>query len=452
MEDHGLVDPRRARRAPQASRNARRRPILGKLGIAALLVVVAVGGFTGYSQVQFRRLSDELDAELATFKRQRWKRPPLRGAVGEGNAGSEAMAALEGFAGLTDDQRDALAAHVHYGQPLDEPLLALLDQHAQRIGKLRAATLFGWSMNELALERGQAAARPPYPRVMDAVLLTLAHGARVSADECLLASADVVRLGQDLVPGAPIEAASVSMRITSVAAPLIARCAAQATPDALFRAAREFHVLATNPPPTGSAIELADLMAKVELRSLAELLPDDSGDSPLTRLRRRPALLEAWAYFDKPTRWRELTAARYPQTLETWLKENAFRTRSELPLVAGATAEVDGWLLDDMRGQALVRAIAVGLATLAERVRRKRTPREPINLNEAALRDPFNGQPLKWRLAADGSELTLGALGEDRRDDKGSREWTAQAPRDVGAHFKLAPLEEPDVKKRAPKR
>jgi hypothetical protein len=109
-------------------------------------------------------------------------------------------------------------------------------------------------------------------------------------------------------------------------------------------------------------------------------------------------------------------------------------------------------MLDDMRGQALVRAAAVGLATLAERTRRKRMPREPINLSDAALRDPYNGQPLKWRLSADASELTLWSLGEDRRDDKGSSEWTAQAPRDVVVYFRVPPLEEPEVKKRAPKR
>jgi hypothetical protein len=417
-----------------------------------LLVVLAVAGFTGYSELELRRLSEELDAEIATFKRQRWIRPALRGTAGEGNASSEALAALEGFKALTADQRDGLAAHVHYGQSLSEAQLALLDQHAPRVAKLRSATLFGWSMTELAVERGRAAAVPAYPLVMDAVLLALAHGSRTSADECLLACADVVRLGQDLVPGAPSEAASVSMRITSVTGPLLARCAAHASPDALFRAAREFHVLAANPPPTGSSIELADLTAKIELRALAQLFPDDSEDSPITRLRRRPALLEAWAYFDKPTRWRELSPARYPQSLETWLKEHAWRARSELPLVSGATADIDGWLLDDMRGQALVRAQAVGLATLAERLRRKRMPREPINLGDAALRDPFNGQPLKWRLSADAGELTLWALGEDRRDDKGSSEWTPQAPRDVVVHFQLPALEDPEAKKRSPKR
>lgn len=425
---------------------------MGKVATVLLLIALAVTGFAGYSQMRFRQLSDALDAEIATYKRQRWDRPSLRGNAGEGNASAEALGTLDDFAGLTNEQRDALAAHVHYGSPLTAPEVALLDQQKQRIAKLRAATLYSWAMTEMTIERGQAAAPPSYPLVIDAVLLALADGARVSADECLLACADVIRLGQDLVPGAPIEAASVSMRITSVASPLVARCAAQANPDALYRAAREFHVLATHPPTAGGSIEVADLMAKVRLRGLAELLPDDSGDSPFTRLRRRPELLDAWAYFDNPARWRELTADRYPQALETWLKEHQWRARSGMPLVASATADVDGWLLDDMRGQALLRAEAVGLATLAERIRRKRLPREPINIDDAALRDPFNGQQLKWRTAADGSELTLWSIGEDRRDDKGSTEWTAQAPRDVVVFFPLRPLDPPEPPKRASRR
>jgi len=425
---------------------------LGKVATVVLLLALGVAGFAGYSEFRFRQLSDALDAEIATYKRQRWDRPALRGAAGEGNATSEALATLDDFTGLTSEQRDAFATHVYYGSPLAAPELALLEQHRQRIAKLRAATLHAWAMTEMTLERGDAAALPSYPLVMDAVLLALADGARVSADECLLACADVIRLGQDLVPGAAIEAASVSMRITSVASPVLVRCAAQASADALFRAARELHVLATHPPPTGSTIEVADLMAKIRLRGLAELLPDDSGDSPFTRLRRRPGLLDAWAYFDNPARWRELSADRYPRALETWLKEHEWRARSGMPLVASATADIDGWLLDDMRGQALVRAAAVGLATLAERVRRKRMPREPINLDDPALHDPFNGQQLKWRSSADAAELTLWSIGEDRRDDKGSSEWTPQAPRDVVLHFKLAPLEEPPPPKRAPRR
>ena len=68
-----------------------------------------------------------------------------------------------------------------------------------------------------------------------------------------------------------MEAASVSMRITSVAAPVIGRCASQADVGALMQTARDFHAMATQPPPVGSGIELSDLQALVTLRGLAEL-------------------------------------------------------------------------------------------------------------------------------------------------------------------------------------
>ncbi|HMI92314.1 MAG TPA: hypothetical protein VK509_13150, partial [Polyangiales bacterium] len=133
---------------------------------------------------------------------------------------------------------------------------------------------------------------------------------------------------------------------------------------------------------------------------------------------------------------------------ETWLQEHAARTRSDLPLVANATTEVDSWLYDDMRGQALIRGMAVGTATLTERMRRKKLPREPSGLSEPSLRDPYNGQSLKWRVAQDGSELTLWSVGEDRRDDKGSSDWTAEAPLDVVLHFRLRSLDPPEQAKR----
>ena len=114
-----------------------------------------------------------------------------------------------------------------------------------------------------------------------------------------------------------------------------------------------------------------------------------------------------------------------------------------MPLVASATADVDGWLLDDMRGQALLRAEAVGLATLAERIRRKRfrANRSTSTTPRCAIRSTVSS--CKWRTAADGSELSLWSIGEDRRDDKGSTEWTAQAPRDVVVYFPLRPLDTP---------
>ena len=78
-----------------------------------------------------------------------------------------------------------------------------------------------------------------------------------------------------------------------------------------------------------------------------------------------------------------------------------------------------------------------------------RSPHEPIALDEPGLRDPYNGQPLKWRIAQDGTELSLWSVGEDMRDDKGSSEWTSEAPLDVVLHFRLRSLDPPEPARRS---
>lgn len=418
--------------------------ILGKLAGIVLVLLVFAGGLVGYSEYRFRELSDSVDADLATYRRQRWERPTLRGAAGDGNAALELQRALAGFQPLADDARDQLAAQLYYGQALTPEQRAMIDAHGPMLDKLRASAATGWAMTELSLERCADSPGPSYPLIMDAVLVMLGRAAGAGADECLVVATDAIRLGQDLVPGARLEAASVAMRIASVTAPVIARCAQNASLDALARAARELGILASHAPSAGSGVEVADLCARIELRRLAELSPAPGAapdDSPLQRLRRRPALLEAAAPFANPSRWRALSPDKYPASRDQWMQELDWRSRSSLPLVPTATAEVDGWLYDDMRGQAIVRALAVGTATLAERARRKKLPREPTNLGDPAFRDPYNGLPLKWRINLDGSELTLWSVGENMRDDKGSADWMPQAPVDVVVHFRIGPLE-----------
>lgn len=415
-----------------------------------MLLVLVLAGYSAYTEYKFRSLSEDLDSEIATYKRQHWERPVLRGQPGEGNAAFEAQQALQGFTGIAEQERDALAAQLFYGNaPLPAAQVALVDKHIEMIAKLRAATQLGWAMTELPVERGEAMPLPQYPLVIDAALLALGHAARSSADDCLVIGADVVRMGQDLIPGATLEAASISTRITSLAAPVIARCASEASTDAILRAARELNLMATHAAPTGGGVELADMLAQVQLRHMCEL-PAPEGDSTFMRLRRRPALFEAWTHFLGPTRWRELTPDKYPAALETWQHEHEWRSRSELALVADVTAHVQTWLYEDMRGQALLRTLSVGVATLAERSRRGRTPREPVTLNEPALVDPYNGQALKWRITQDGTELSIWSVGEDRRDDKGSSDWTTQAPIDVVVHFRLRPLASEEPLKHAP--
>jgi hypothetical protein len=405
-----------------------------------MVVVLGVTAKAAYSEFKFRERGAALDADIATYKRQQWDRPVLRGQAGEGNAALEALHALQGMSPLNEVERDRLATQLHHGAPLLPDQLALAAKHAAMIGKLRDATQLSWAMTELSPERGDAVAAPPYPLMMDAALLMLASASSANPDDCLTICADVVRLGQDLVPGAPLEAISVAMRLTSVSAPVIARCSEHATIDGLARAARELGTMAAHPPPIGSGIEFADLQTSARLRKLAELLPDNADDSPFERLRQRPMLIEASAFFEKPSRWRELNATTYPLPLDTWRREQEWRQSSPLPLVADSAAGVDGWLYDDMRGQALLRALTVELGTVAARLRVKRLPRVPVGLSDPGLRDPFSGQELKWRVPDNGAELAVWSVGEDRRDDKGMSEWTAMTPIDAVVHFQLPPL------------
>jgi hypothetical protein len=158
-------------------------------------------------------------------------------------------------------------------------------------------------------------------------------------------------------------------------------------------------------------------------------------------------LFDKWAYLDGPTRWRKITPGDYPGALDSWKREFDFRSRAQYPEVSEGTAGVLGFLYDDMRGQALVRALTVGVATLAERARRGRLPREPSGLRDPALCDPFNGQPLHFRVTQDLDELAIWSVGEDLRDDKGSKDWSIQAPVDVVVRFALQPIDKPQEKR-----
>lgn len=399
----------------------------------------------GRSELAHRELSEAVGKHVAAYQSQRWARPVLRGAAIDGNAAAEAQKALNGFSRLPGAARDGLAAAVYYGRPLEGELAQRVDEQAYRIAALRAATSRGFAVTVLDPAKPLDPPPPDYVRFVDAMLVVLADAGRSPPDACLTAALDVVRLGQDLVPGAPLEAASVSMRVTSLATPVIARCARGASYAALLSSARELHVLAANPPPSFGGIELADLQTLVRLRELSTVWPPPEGQSPVARMRLRPRLLEASERFDHPARWRAVSPAQYPEALSTWLDEQEFRHRSELPLVRGAT-DVAGFLFDDMRGQALVRVLTVGLASLAEAAIRERLPREPVSLKDPVLRDPFNGRPLSFRVAADGGELTIWSVGEDRRDDKGSSEWTEQAPIDVTVRFGLGAPAKPGAK------
>jgi hypothetical protein len=375
---------------------------------------------------------------VAALRRLHWERPVLRGVAGEGNAADELYAALVGFAPISAELRNALADRVYYGQPPTEPELGQLKLRQKSLKALRAATQQSWAFTELAVERGHEMRIPNYPQIVDAGLCLLADARDAPAAECLRVAADVIRLGQDLVPGAPLSAASASARLTSLAAKLVPRCAVEADLATLRRAVHEFNLLATHPPPTGAAIEVQDLASSTEMRKLLALTDKGSPTLVWTTLLERPRLLPSWGLFDRPARFRKLSPERYPDATLEWRNEQDYRAKSDLPLSAASSRDVLDRLHDDMRGQAQLRMLTIGLATLADKAYRGKLPTRPTTLEEPALADPYRGAAFSYRIAENGSELTLWSTGEDYKDDGGSSEWTETAPVDVVVHFALS--------------
>ena len=72
------------------------RSIASKIAAFSLVLVLGLAALGVHSELQFREFSQGLDAHIATYKRQRWERPVLRGAAGEGNAHAVIAQALHG--------------------------------------------------------------------------------------------------------------------------------------------------------------------------------------------------------------------------------------------------------------------------------------------------------------------------------------------------------------------
>jgi len=137
-----------------------------------------------------------------------------------------------------------------------------------------------------------------------------------------------------------------------------------------------------------------------------------------------------------PERYRKVVPDQYPEAVEVWKREHDLQMQTE-PEAQAIEAHIVSRLNDDRRAQATLRILCVALTALAERAYRGNIPLEPAALQEAGLVDPYQGQPLRYRIAQNGAELTLWAVGPDLRDDGGSDEWTEAGPRDVTVHVAL---------------
>jgi hypothetical protein len=402
------------------------------------LILLGLIGCAGYYERVYRQMGRALDADAAALRSFRWERPVLRGPLGEGNAADEVFAALAEWKPLGQMLRDSLLEKVRYGKPLTAAEANAIEAHTPQLRALRAAAQQRWSRTDLVPERGDQMRVPAYPRLLEAALALLADAQNAGADACLQTAADVIRVGQDVVPAAPLEAASVAAQLTALAAPVIARCAARADLASLRRASHELRLLATHPAPTGSCIELEEVAGAMDLRRRAALTDKMSPLHVAKTLLERPKLLAAWSAHDTPSRFRQLTPEHYPDALEEWRREQDLRLQTH-PEAAATGDHVLAHLHDDMRGQALLRMLGIGVSTLAERAYRGNLPNQPTGLRDPALSDPYRGQAFNFRVTDRYPELTLWSVGEDFRDDGGSDESNGRTTRDVTLHFPLGP-------------
>lgn len=399
------------------------------------LLLLTAASIAGTHEHNYRELSGRLADALASARAQRWERPVLRGAMRDGNAASELYSALQDFQELGPTLRKSLAEKVYYGQPLELAQLQALGRRALALRALRDSVQQGWSRSDLALERGTELRVPDYPKLMEAGLMLLAQAQTSEPAACLQQAADVLRIGQDIVPYAPLEAATVAAHLTAFSARVITRCARQADLPTLRRSSHELRVLATHPAPIGTAIELETLAAAGDLQRRAALT--DKGPLRVFQtLLDRPQLLAALQSYLHPERYRQVLPQNYPEALELWKREHDLQKQTG-PEAQAIEAHVIARLNDDRRAQAIVRSLCVALSALAERAYRGNTPLDPAALQDQALVDPYQGQPLRYRVAKNGAELTLWAVGPDMRDDGGSDEWTETGPRDITVHVAL---------------
>ena len=399
------------------------------------VLLLAAASLVGTHEHHYRELSARLADALASARTQRWERPVLRGAMRDGNAAEELYNALQDFTPLGPSIRKSLAEKVYFGQALELDQLQALNRRAVSLRALRDSVQQGWSHTDLALERGTRLTVPDYPKLMEAGLALLAQAQSSEPAGCLQQVADVLRIGQDIVPYAPLEAASVAAHLAAFGARVMARCARNADLQALRRTSHELRVLATHPAPIGTAIEAEALAVASDLQRAAAL----TNKNPLQTFRTlqsRPQLLATFQGQLHPERFRQVLPENYPEALELWKREH------DLQPPAGADAEaaeahVIARLNDDRRAQAIVRILCVALTALAERAYRGNMPLDPAVLQEKTLVDPYQGQRLRYRVAKNGVELTLWAVGPDMRDDGGSDEWSDAGPRDVTVHVAL---------------
>lgn len=414
------------------------------------MLIVASGvciGFLVFDQLQFQGAVARLNSELEVHSKRHWKRPVLSGKPIPGNAATEIWAALANVQPMSASQRASVAEGLYYGQWPPSAGFSLEEATVRATSRLSEASLRESTATSLRMGQGASMAVPDYERVVDGTLRVLAVGRGGTAAQCMGAATSAIRLGQDIIPGSPIEAISVSARITTLASAVLLRCAPRAAPGELRDTLRELRVLVQNPPPAAQGFRLAELLLGVEQARLGQI---SANWRPLafaeTVARRRRIMNEMNLLVDSSSAFPE---GRYLAWLDTLrVRDARLRAAGRLDL-ADSLGRGVGFLYDYMRGEAALRATTVGIATMLSYARGGRMPERLVGLSDPQFADPFSGRPLLHRFSRAEHALFIWSLGEDLRDGGGADGWTAEAPEDVVVMVRLP---KPAVAKRRARR
>lgn len=397
-----------------------RQRLLVWLASLLTLALVAGGGLALWrvpQDAKAERLSARLERQIADYHEQGpVERPVLRGEPVDANAVEAQLEAVEPLASVRLPE-EAIPRAVK-GKP-PAKVLRLAREHADALAAYRDAARRSWTWTEFRVEEGVDAPIPEYLPPIRAAELVLVRATTVEPAECLRDAADVVRLAHDLVPGASLVAAMVSVAIIEQAASVVVRCAHGATPATLNESIAELERLREASPDIGGAIEAEALLTGMTFREVVRRVPwIPTNGHELQAWWARPDVLDAWQIAGRdPARFREITTDGYPGSAEIWGRAARVRKTAKNPVFAIGTPDLDKYIHKHMDGVARLRAALAALRILERRPDMERLPEGPLALERPELFDPYTGQSMAWSVDRTRGVACIHAQGPNRDYD-----------------------------------
>lgn len=425
-------------------------------GILAVVVAVPVAAYLVLRlpvDGKRRALVAQLDRDVAAYHAEPpWRREPLRGPAEPGNAAEAAFAAADALRAAAPEAVAALIAATRTGRlddagrrrAADAALDALPEAAHAHLDALLRATRRGHARTDLPVEEGAAYASPDYPALIAAARMAMARARRAGPEACLSAAGDVVRLGQDLVPGASLVGVALGATLTRLGVDAYLDCAPSASREARAMALTDIERLVRTPPPVADGLATETLaMASTfrELTSGVPLVPTNLLE--LERWRNYREVVDAWQQLGTdPSRWRVVTTEGYPRSLVALSREMDRVAASPNAVVALSMPRYDGPYRRDAEAQCALRAAGILLDALGARAA---FPHEPGALHaDPAFVCPLTGGPLVYERLDDGrrarvrppdapmgatpASATVAGTGTDEEPGSAACDRTLEAP------------------------